>query len=237
MKKIASVIFITFALIEISTAVSINCNTQANVWSPFGTLTECLAYDVVSTDTNTKITGVKSYTNLDDFDSFYIYQSPSCHFFPKDITTYFDNLKILVVANTGLKSITKDDLKPFENIRGLYIDHSKLTSIDGDLFRYTKNLEDLSLQDNNIKFVEADIFKPLRKLNYLSFDFNDCINKRAGNRNDVEELFIEIEEKCNIRHEYKPMKQIETTTTKNKEDEIEDEGKSNEDDVSINYSD
>ena len=181
-----------------------------NVWVPFGILNECLAYNVVSIEPSQEIESVQTYKDLSDFKSFYIYQSPLCFFLPTGIADKFANLEVLVVAHTGLRSITKDDLKPFANLRGLYIDYSKITSIHGDLFIYNKNLEELSLQQDGIKYVEPDSFKSLRKLKSFAFDNNDCYNGNAKERDGVENLFIEIEKNCNVREFVRP--EIETST-------------------------
>lgn len=154
---------------------------------------------MISKEPGQAIESVQTYNDLSDFKSFYIYQSPLCFFLPAGITNKFENLDVLVVAHTGLRSITKDDLKPFTNLRGLYIDYSKISSIHGDLFINNKNLEELSLQQNEIKYVEADSFKSLRKLTSFAFDRNDCYNGRAKGRDDVTELFISIEQNCHIR--------------------------------------
>lgn len=169
------------------------------MWVPFGILNECLAYDVVSKEPSQALESVQTYTNLANFKSFYIYKSPLCYFLPAGITDKFRNLEVLVIAHTGLRSITQDDLKPFSNLRGLYIDYSKITSIHGDLFINNKNLEELSLQQNGIKYVEADSFKSLRKLTSFSFDKNDCFDGKANGIDNVNELIVNIEQKCHIK--------------------------------------
>lgn len=176
---------------------------------------ECLAFNVISKESNQTLENVKSSENLLNFKSLYISQSPECYFLPAGITNKFINLEVLVISHTGLKSITQDDLKPFVNLRGLYIDYSKITSIEGNLFINNKNLEELSLQQNGIKYVEADSLKSLRKLTSFSFDKNECYDGNATGRDDVADLFISIVANCNVRHE------VETTTQKRDENSDE----------------
>lgn len=180
-------------------AISVECYIQDNVWVPFGYLKECLAYNVVSKEPGQKLTSVDSYRDLAELESFYIYQSPSCYFLPAGITNKFQNLKTLIVAHTGLASLTKEDLAPFSNLLGLYIDFNKITSISGDLFINNKNLQQLSLQQNGITYVEPDSFKLLTKLTLLDFNGNPCHSGKANGRDNVQDFIIDIERNCNVR--------------------------------------
>jgi Leucine-rich repeat (LRR) protein len=235
LKNIIALILITSSC---ASAITIICETQNNPWTPFGVIKECLVRNVVSIEPSTEVSIVNfSNDRHGDFESLYIWLSPSCQFLPKNIPKYFDNLQVLVLAHTGIQSITKEDLKPFEKLRGLYIDHGRLTAIDGDLFRYTKNLEELSLQNNMIKYVEADIFKRLRQLTSFSFDLNPCLNSNAKDRDAVEMLFIEIESKCHVRDEHRLIEsEITKAEVQDKSDESKlDSSEKNNDSFELDY--
>ncbi|CAG9802033.1 unnamed protein product [Chironomus riparius] len=204
MKTLFVVIFAIILILKDSNAVNVDCSIQDNVWTPFGHFKECLAYRVVSKEPGQKLEAIESYTDLAELKSFYIYQSPYCFYLPSGIEKIFPNLKTLIIAYSGLMSITQDDLAPFPDLLGLYIDVTKITSIHGDLFINNKNLEELSLQQNQITYVEPDSFKFLTKL--ISFDFNgnSCHSKKANGRDNVESLMIDIETNCNVKEFVKP---------------------------------
>jgi hypothetical protein len=222
MNRLFTLAFLSLILaINCTYAVNIDCNHQQNVWVPFGILSECLAYNVISKEPGQVLDSVQTYNSLSDFKSFYIYKSPLCYFLPSGITEKFENLEVLVLAHTGLRSITKDDLKPFSKLRGLYIDYSKITSIHGDLFINNKNLEELSLQQNGIKYVESDSFKSLRKLTSFSFERNDCYDGKANGRDNVNDLIINIEQNCHIKEFVR--NEVETSTQVQQTPKIEED--------------
>lgn len=140
---------------------------------------------------------------MDDFNSLYIYQSPEFFYFPTGVTDKFRNIIVLVVAHTGLRSLTEADMKPFTSLKGLYIDYSKITSISADLFAYNVNLEELSLQYNNIQHVEFNSFKSLIALKSFSFDGNDCYDGNSKQQ-DITNLIKSIELHCSPQEVFIP---------------------------------
>lgn len=120
--------------------------------------------------------------------SFYIYQSPQTKFIPKGITIYFRNLTVLVIAKSGLKSVTKSDLKPFPNIKGLYLDKNELEVLEEDLFENNPKLEELNFSENLLKHIAHDILEPLKKLTRADFFTNPCIDFGASNKREIEIL-------------------------------------------------
>lgn len=130
--------------------------------------------------------------------SFYIYQSPLCRFIPNGITNYFRNLTILVVAQTGLKSITKEDLKPFRYLRGLYLDKNELEVLEEDLFENNPKIQEVNFSENFIKHIAFNILEPLKNLKRADFFKNPCIDIGASDCEQVEIL------KCVLKEKFEP---------------------------------
>lgn len=171
---IVTTFFLFFSIYSIDTT-TIECIVRDIERDSFGVVKECKAFNVSSTEPDTKISNVKCAENFSRALSLSFNQSPLFYYLPKEITTHFSNLIILLITATGLKSITKEDLQQFEKLRGLYIYNSKLTTLDNDLFKYNARLERLSFYASQIHYVEADIFKPLQSLTYFSFGASICI--------------------------------------------------------------
>lgn len=128
--------------------------------------------------------------------SFYIRSSPFCHYVPSGIADNFKNIKVLVIAFTGLKVITQADLKPLEKLQNLYIDNNKLTSLDDDLFAFNSKIEYINLSHNQIQSVGLTTFEPLTGLKELGLIDNVCIDEAAGDIENVEALKLKLKTKC-----------------------------------------
>lgn len=186
------------------------CIFQRNTWTPFGTLNECLAQHVEAESPSDSLLKVETFGNPDDdidcyspdsdeydddddsycyeMKSFYIYQSPLCNFIPTGITNYFKNLTILVVAHTGLKSVTKEDLQPFKHLRGLYLDNNQLEFLEEDLFMFNPRLQEINFSKNKLKYIAYNVLDSLAFLKKADFLKNRGINIGATGLEQIEIL-------------------------------------------------
>lgn len=177
-------LYLSYA-IAASNALEINCNYQTNSWTHHGLLRECIVYGVVSTAPGDQISNSAPDKGVE---SFYIYQSPSLYYVPSGIADHFVDIKVLIIAFTGLKEITQDDLRPLKMLQNLYLDNNHLESIEKDLFAYNPLIEHLNLGQNRIKVVAFNVLDPLVNLEEISFEHNDCINFKAVNENELDQL-------------------------------------------------
>lgn len=187
------------ALLSVSygSSITLRCSYQTNSWNELKErFIECLATNVESTETGTSIQEVSTSDPLSEFKSFYIYKSPDCHYLPTGIDKHFGNIQSLIIAHSGLKKISQDDLKPLKHLRAFYIDYTDLEFLPQDLFRYNRNLEVLSLQQNKLKYVEDGAFNVLRSLIYFNFERNRCFSAKTFGRKNAEELLIEVTNAC-----------------------------------------
>lgn len=100
-------------------------------------------------------------------------------FFPQGIADFFQNLDSLIIANSSLRSINSNDLRPFPGLVRLELDGNQLTSIDGDLLMHTPHLQYVFFDKNEIEHIGHDLVTNLNDLRLLSFQENVCIDKYA----------------------------------------------------------
>lgn len=207
-----------FALYSFAKALVIDCGHQTNSWTNHGAIEECIVYGISVKTPQQPITSVKlkiidwfsrniekedetsvAEENVEDRDkimSFYIRSSPSCYYVPSGIAENFKNVKVLVIAYTGLKAITQADLRPLKKLQNLYIDNNRLTSLDSDLFEHNPNIEYMNLASNQILTIGSSTFEPLKSLQALDFADNICYSKNAKGLENVELLKLDLKANC-----------------------------------------
>lgn len=211
-----------FTLLTTSRAVNIECERQMNFWTNHGDILECIVYRISvlsseesieavtfkksgfwdsSEESQEDISSAENITSVDipnteNITSFYIYLSPNCHYIPKNVAKHFTNIKVLVVARSGLKVVRQQDLEPLKKLENLYLDYNQIQSLDGNLFTFNPNIAYINFSNNQIKTIALDAFTPLKMIKELGFGENICLDKKANNENEVQELLIEMKLKC-----------------------------------------
>lgn len=192
-----------------NSALHIQCSHQQNGWTELGTIDECLVRGLAVDSPKEPITSVSlsvdrysdSADDKDKIISFYIYMSPMCYYVPSGIGENFKNIKVLVIANTGLKAVTQADLRPLKNLRYLYLDKNNLEVLENNLFMHNRAIEKINLSDNKIKTVGGDVFKPLTKLKRLNMLSNICINLNSEDHHELLALKTTLKKQCLPVHE------------------------------------
>lgn len=99
---------------------------------------------------------------------------------PSGIKRLFPNLKVLVIHNCDLLSVSKEILKEFGNfLEGLDLPYNKIISIDADLLKYNSNLKGIWLNDNPILHIEPEFFtnlKNLKNIERVDFRSTNCMH-------------------------------------------------------------
>ncbi|KAG5676567.1 hypothetical protein PVAND_006391 [Polypedilum vanderplanki] len=197
--QLITAIFSLLLVIQSARPLKIKCEQiNINTKTSFGKLKQCESQsDIFAITPNTTIDGVDAKEDLKNIKSLSIKNATSMHYFPGNIAKFFPNLKVLSVINSGLKVLTKNDLKPFTKLQGLYLENTSITALEGDLFKYCAKLEELVLTNSHLKYVENGTFKALTKLVMFQFS-SPCYNKETINTTDeFEPIFEKIEESCN----------------------------------------
>ena len=109
-------------------------------WKVVGNVYKCQPFFISIGDSNV-LEGVRgnhlSAKNNSDVEALEIF-AQNLPIFLKKIDSFFPNLIAIHWANSGLTSISAEDLKPFPGLRLLRLLYNRLTHIDSDLFKYTK---------------------------------------------------------------------------------------------------
>ena len=113
----------------------------------------------------------------------FIWKQPMLTQLPSSIDSFFPNLVVPSFAETGLSSITSEDLRPFPNLVLFGIEESIIVSLDGNLFVYTPHLQFISIQNNLIVNVGDGFLYDLHELKSANFRQNTCINQQLFRKN------------------------------------------------------
>jgi Leucine-rich repeat (LRR) protein len=195
--RISVCVFIVF--LNSIAALDLVCDHQINTWTNLGSIDECIVRRVSVPSTDVSIDSATfrwSSVDKDDIESFYIYKSPECKFIPKGIETQFKNIKVLVVAYTGLTVLRQEDLKPLTKLQNLYVDNNHLEVLDGDLFAFNPNIDYLNFSNNQIKTIIAETFLSLKTIKWIDFSKNICIDRKAETNNEIIGLLIAMKINC-----------------------------------------
>lgn len=132
-------------------------------------------------------------TDHPQIEGFYIKRG-SIKFIPTGIRNKFSNLKLLMIDETGLLRLNKENLKEFgTSLEILGLPFNKLISIDADLFEYNLNLKTMWLHDNPIRHIEPAFFanlKNLRNPQYIDLVSAGCMSQlfHSGSVHDIAKL-------------------------------------------------
>ena len=151
---------------------------------------------VSSANKSIKSIGNHLGTNMLEVKAFHIYNSPSCHYIPSGIHDFFSNIEVLTVNFCGLKTVTKEDLRPLQHLKGLYLQNNQLTSLGNELFAENPLIEEINLCDNKLKHISPNVFVPLKYLRKIEVLRNLCIDESAIKSTEVEILIRNFKEKC-----------------------------------------
>ena len=90
-----------------------------------------------------------------------LFRKSNLNYFPRDLGKHFPNLTDLFIIGSGLKEVTKNDLKGLEGLTCLHIRNCQLTTLPDDLFTEMPNLREVSFCGNKIDFASSELLKPL----------------------------------------------------------------------------
>jgi hypothetical protein len=76
----------------------------------------------------------------------------------------------------------------FPKLIFVYFGYNEITNIEKNLFENNPKLVQINFYDNNIKHVGYDLLKGLNDLEEVDFRVNPCVNKRARNQTEIQEM-------------------------------------------------
>lgn len=100
------------------------------------------------------------------------------------------NIKVLTVISSGLQEINQTDLLQFEQLIVLNLTDNNLEIIEENLFKNNPKLQLIDLSKNPLKTVASNaFFNFLTMLKAVNFTSCSCVNGKASNQIEIDELF------------------------------------------------
>jgi Leucine rich repeat len=172
----------------------ISCDTEYQI---IGTICRCKVQNFNSTE-RVAITGVHTINNFHNISDIklLLIDEQIMKFLPSNLHNFFPNLSALIIDSTQLTSIARIDLENFEHLQLLFIGNNKIDELNGDLFHGNPHVEWITYINNFTKRISADIFDALPNVHFVSFLRNSCVNYKAANVAEIENLKAIISRQC-----------------------------------------
>lgn len=180
----------------------LNCKFQKVGWDDIVRQAfTCTGQNLNFTNPKTKITSINGQLpdgeTFDNVNTFLIFEQ-NCWYFPVGISDFFKKLEGLAIQKSGLKKITKSDLKPFTQLKSLSLYGNQLISLESRLFIFNQKLQLISLFSNKVEHIHPNVFDGLDSLDRVFITFNPCINQNADAREKIEQIKVVMIESCPI---------------------------------------
>lgn len=119
------------------------------------------------------------------------------NFTPRNISSFFPNLRVLQANSINSSELRREDLEGFKSLTSLRFANNNLREIDNDLFIKNPLLTSIYFEHNPIRHVAHNVFDSLTELNTLYMFNTSCTSKfAANNRSDVELLKFRLLLEC-----------------------------------------
>jgi Leucine-rich repeat (LRR) protein len=116
--------------------------------------------------------------------------------FPRNIESFYSNLKVIFFRNNSLTQISSDDLLPFPELIHLTLWDNKIQTLEDDLFSRTPNLQHIDFDNNQLLHVGRNTLEHLPNLTNAFFTNNVCISKSVSAQSSIASLKYELSTKC-----------------------------------------
>lgn len=114
---------------------------------------------------------------------------------PSNLGSIFPNLKG-VFFYVPLLRVVSSDLKPLTNLIFFYSWNGAYTNVDGDLFHQNKKLQFMEFNHGKLQNVGENFLSGLDDLKHARFHQTPCIDFKAENSLQIQELKTELLMKC-----------------------------------------
>lgn len=205
-------------LVAVSSSFELYCEYDKVGWDDtIGPAFTCKVKNLNVTQPKTLITSLRGQQptpkTSDNVNTFLIFEQ-ICDNFPVGVDKYFKNLEGIAVQKSGLKRITKSDLKPFAKLKSISLYGNKLTALESHLFIYNPNIKLVSVFNNKLKHVFPNILGGLNNLERVYFSSNPCFNEDGLNPERIEQLKCKLIESCPATEEMFQYNELETEKLK-----------------------
>lgn len=206
-------------LIVVSNQLELDCYFEQAGWDDvIGPASACKVLNLNVTKPKTLITSLRGQhpVNNDNVNTFLVFEQ-ICEYFPVGIEKFFKNLIGIAVQKSGLKKITKADLKPFGELRSISLFGNGLTSLESNLFMFNPKLKLVSVFNNQLQHVSGNVFDGINHLERAYFSSNPCINEDVISSDKIEQLKCKLIDNCPETNEMLELADIESKNKKLKE--------------------
>lgn len=115
---------------------------------------------------------------------------------PRQIGSFFPNLRILQWANSNLWGISPEDLWQFPNLMLLDVRNNKIVSLENDVFACNPKLLSLNFDSNLLYHVGKDSLSSLKFLTTAYFRLNPCYNSYATSSYEIQNIIKNLPIQC-----------------------------------------
>lgn len=188
-------------ILTLTQGATLNCTFEKSDYSKYP-YTCTAGSDLITSENDREITEVIGEhlegKNHDNVESLIVFSKISI-LFPRGVTKFFKNIQEVLIYNTKLEALTKDDLEQFgENLKRFLLYGNPIKVIEPQLFVHNKNLKLIEFQSSRVEVVNESAFDGLDKLEDLNLQMNRCTSSRdfAWKRENVLKLIKSVAEKC-----------------------------------------
>lgn len=115
---------------------------------------------------------------------------------PSNIESFFENLLLIHIESTTLKSISRKDFKPFPKLKSLRIHNSLVEKVHGDTLIDLPSLIRFYLIGSKLTNVGPGLLQHSTTLTSVNFSGSLCITSSADNATQIAALTRELAHKC-----------------------------------------
>lgn len=115
---------------------------------------------------------------------------------PRDISEIFPNIKALQFYDSGLLSISADDLMQFPGLLVWSSYYNQLETLESDLFVNNQNIQQIEFSNENLQHVGEDLFSNLSNLQSAKFQHCNCVNEIAESQQEISNLNFRLSLMC-----------------------------------------
>lgn len=181
----------------------------------------CIGVDFIQSIPNSMLNAVKSYddcireesgidarvmsepTNLKEVEDVTIFEvtGGDVRYLPNNLGQYFFQLSKLIVTDSKLLELRKDDLTGLYFLIFLQVSGNELKSLEPGLFDYISKLQHLDISNNKIKELPLKIFDHLNQLKVLKASRNHLVKLEPNlfpKKNSLEEIYFDANKLLDI---------------------------------------
>lgn len=115
---------------------------------------------------------------------------------PRNMNTFFPKLIGLIWVNSGLQTVSAEDLEQFPELEVIKIQQNQVTTLEGNLFMHNGPLKSIGFDSNSIRYVGKNLLDNLPALQVVLLRYNPCVNHYANTTETIAALNANLPLMC-----------------------------------------